>query len=636
MKNLVSRNSQDGRRRNKHQNLQRKHPPNTLKYESQELNQDYLSGENDLQANPDQILHLQNVIGNQAVQRLIDPNMPKSNSGDAFLASFGVSSTAQRSAQKQNAETIEDGDDVNPVDGFHTPEIVQQSNLAIPKSPFQRKEMPDGQANHTQPDNITPFPAQNVSPAQQGDIQRGALAKQIGKHIGYGVLSMIAEQVIGPFADLKHVIRLGYYSRLKKGKTGTELTKIEDKEDKVKDNVSEEWIGDYQGETWMTVIHAMSTTSEKLAVLAGAIGLLATIASAFAPPAAVVATVAGIIGVSLTGLALIGRSILAIASLVKYNKAAAGPAKQKWKKMALGNLFKSISNVLGIVTFGIGAGVGGVDFSSGIKTGADIGTDIGIGTAGALVDIGVGEIQTPLDTKRLQREPEDEESKDESEAKETLMELDKVLEGVDGEMTDEKGAANEEKSKLQQDKGNLDKVDGKLGDVTQKTDEIKEQAQEAETEMGNAETQAEEPKEGGMSGISKGEVKELEQDVDRAEESIESEKAVGKNPDISKKKGFFARIKSAAKKAGKSFKRGFKKLFARLKSVFNRVKAIMQKAKAKITAMVLKVLGISESVAAAHDEVKDQKATQIPESLESIDEQAGTMDEIKEKIGELD
>jgi len=635
MKNLVSRNSERGSHGNI-QSKQQKHPQNDLEQEHHEHDQAYLLGQNDLPNSPDQILHLQNVIGNQAVQRLIDPDMPKSQSGEAFLASFGVSSTAQRAAQRQKAEILEEGEDSAFNEGEHTPEIMQNSNLAIQKSPLQRKEMPDGTAN-AKPDNITPFPAQNVSPAQKGDIQRGALAGKIGKHIGYGVLNMLAEQVIGPFADLKHVIRLGYYSRLKKGKTGTELTKIEDKEKKVKDNVSEEWTGDYQGETWMTVIHALSTTSEKLAVLAGAIAFLATIASAFAPPAAVVATVAGIVGVSLTGLALIGRSILSIASLIKYNKAVDGSDEQKkWKAMGISNLFKSISNVLGIVTFGIGAGVGGVDFKSATKAGADIGIDMGIGTAGALVGIGVNEIETPLQEKRLQRAPEDEETEDETEAKETLMELDKVLEGVDGEMTDEKSAANQEKSDLQQDKSNLDKVDGKLGDITGKTDEIKEQSQEAETELNNADSQAETPEEAGMEGISKNEVKELEEDVGRAEESIDSGKAVGTKPDISKKKGFFKRIKAAAKKAGKSFKRGFKKLFGKLKSVFNRVKALLQKAKMKMTAMVLSVLGISESVAAAHEDVKDQKDNKIPAEMESIDNQTGTMDEIKEKIGELD
>ncbi len=162
-----------------------------------------------------------------------------------------------------------------------------------------------------------------MTPANDGDIQRGPLAKKVGKHLGYGVLTMLAEQVIGPFADLRHAIRAGYYNRVKayKQKKGQDTTSIEQKQDKLAGRVKEEWVGDYGDQTWMKVIHGLTTTSEKLAILAGAIGLLATIASAFAPPAAVVATVSGVVGVSLAGLALIGRSILSIASLVKYNQA---------------------------------------------------------------------------------------------------------------------------------------------------------------------------------------------------------------------------------------------------------------------------------------------------------------------------
>ena len=131
-------------------------------------------------------------------------------------------------------------------------------------------------------------------------------------------------------------------------------------------------------------------------------------------------------------------------------------------------------------------------------------------------------------------------------------------------------------------------------------------------------------------------MKELEKEVRRAEKAIESEKDPGKKPDLKKKKSFFSRIKNAAKKMGKKLKGGLKKLFLRLKAVFKRVKALIQKAKAKITRVVLGILGLTEDIAAGHEEVKDQKDKQIPQDIESIDTQTKTMDAIKEKIGELD
>ncbi len=307
---------------------------------------------------------------------------------------------------------------------------------------------------------------------------------------------------------------------------------------------------------------------------------------------------------------------------------------KRWRAMGFANLFKSISNILGIVTFGIGAGVGGVDFSSVTKSGTDIGTDIGIGLGGTLVDIGVSEIETPIQEKRIQREDED--TKDESEALATLMNLDQTLGDVQCEMADEKAERNKEKSELIADKSNFGKVDSKMSDITGKTEKIEEQSNELQLSMDETDSSAEMHDEAGMSAVGKGEVKALEDDVTKAEDSVLNEKEPGVKPDIKEKKGFFARIKAAAKSAGKKFKRGFKKLFMRLFSVFSRVKALIQKAKAKITDMVLSALGVKENVLAAHEDIKEQKETEIPGAIENIDTEQKSIAGIEEKLGELD
>jgi|GEM_PF-1882569 len=659
--------------------VQRKHTPDIPQAEQDE----HVLNGHDLQHDPDNILHLQSTIGNQAVQRMYGSTSAKpKSSGNAFLSSFGVDLPAH-----------EHTDEVAVDEGSSDSEQVIQpkSNLFIQKTPLQRKASPENtedvvlsivesgdlqsvdtsgiSGNRIQRDpppnpppptptttttttssppqrpppptpTVTPTPTNQTPttpPVQPPPVQSPSLAKRIGKHVGYGVLTMVAEQVIGPFADLKHLIRQGHYSRIKKGKTGTDLQKVKDKEKKLSERVKSEWVGKYPGQTWMAVVHAMSTTSEKLAALAGAVGLLAAICSAFAPPAAVVATIAGIIGASLAGLALIGRSILTVGSYVKWKSSTNSADKEAFREMFIGNLFKSISNVLNIVTFGIGAKVGGLDFtSSGVKTGTEIGVDMAVGGSGGLFDTlvgGIGEdvVDDKVQQKRIQREDEDVDD-DESSAKEAIMELDGALVGIDGEMDQEKAVATEDKSNMETDLTKLGKVDDKLANVTDKADEIKEQSGEMETELSNADTESETPTEGSASAVSKDEVKELESEVGRAEEAIDKGEKPEEQTDIKKKKGFFARIKAAAKKAGKKFKRGFKKLFLRLKSVFNRVKALIQKAKNKVTAMVLSVLGISEDVEAGHEDVKQQKDVEIPGSIESVGKQTEQIDDIKDTL----
>ncbi len=63
--------------------VQRKHTPD-IQHVDQDENL-YQQG-HDLKHDPDNILHLQSTIGNQAVQRMINPEVAPETSGNAFLA----------------------------------------------------------------------------------------------------------------------------------------------------------------------------------------------------------------------------------------------------------------------------------------------------------------------------------------------------------------------------------------------------------------------------------------------------------------------------------------------------------------------------------------------------------------------
>ncbi|MBK8135692.1 MAG: hypothetical protein IPK52_07630 [Chloroflexi bacterium] len=509
---------------------------------------------------------LQGTIGNRAVLRMISNQISPRGFGNESAPIGDVS-------RLQAAETA---------DGASEP--PDPAELALQRQMNRVTSMPmDGSAS----------------------LMRAVTAKKVFKKIGLGVVNLAFETFIGPLTDLKNVIRLIW----EHGDSA--------KVDKVKERVQEEWIGKYGSHTWMKVLHAITTTIEKLGGLAGAISLLATLASIAAPAAAPIAAIFAVIGVVCAGIALIGRSILSGAS---FHYASKGESDMK--KMGIVNLVGAIGNLLGVVSFGVGAGVaGGVNFDAQTTTtaGRDIGIGMGFSTSTKIASVSTDVVQSDRDDP-LMRDPQDEKG---GAGNPTVVAITEALNSADELVPDLKKDNREDRSAITHDMGVYTKLGSKFGGLTEKSSEMEAKTTEAESQTNVAESQEINPTEDEEAEYQEGEVNEMETHLATAEtwadkEDVKREDAEKEAKKVKGKEGFFSRIKKGLKKLGSKIKGAFTSVGRRVRSAFTRFKALIGRIKAKLISFILSATGLNKKVAEASEQFKAESA-QMPSLISNVE-----------------
>lgn len=442
------------------------------------------------------------------------------------------------------------------------------------------------------------------------EIQRVSAA-QVGKKIGYAVLNLAAETVLGPLADFKNLIRVGWHNY--RGET--------DKADKVKKRVTEEWIGDYDDD-WMAAVHAISTTCEKLAGLAGVIGFLATIASIWVAAAAPVAAVSAVVALVFTSIAFILRSILTIANAVKWYN-----GDSKGKKAFWTNLVGAFGNLLGIITFGVAAALNqGVKFNAETIAQSDFKRDLGIGlgfsatgkTAGVANDL-------------VQAKPDPIQRNGKKQAQSPLVaDIAQAFTELEELLPQEKKSIKKDKASIGTSKSSIGTVGGKLSQAMGEGSQVSGKVSEIQSGANTADSESVAPTEEDGATVSEKEVKSLEKQLDKGEAIAEQESA----PAAKSKPSLWQRIKARARQLGQSIKRAGGRFFGRLSSAFSRFKALMAKLKAKIVAMVLKASGLDVKLGMAQKALQ-KDAANLEEQEVATDERTTLAENAEEKLAEF-
>jgi hypothetical protein len=576
------------------------------------------------------ILQLQRTVGNRGTQELLRLHSPKPKvqreqqaskeqegeqdlqlqAGESEVVNGQLSSkilampgAIQRKDEQGNTETL-----VPMADGSYVG--FQQVEQPAPREP-----MPISSVQRTAAALSTPM---TVSSAANGDIQRFDKAK-VGKRIGYGVANFFSEALIGPLTDLKHLVRVIHYNVQKDPNKDT-------KTDKIKERVKEEWVGEYPGARWMNVFHAIGTTAEKLAALAGVITLIATIASIWMGAAAPIATVAGLVGLSLASIAFLVRALLSSVSLYKFKKT--GDAA--FKKMAIVNLVQGIGNALAIVSFGVGTHLGGgVSMDATTKGSAQFGKELGaglafsVGTKAATISNDI--VQSKPNS--LQRDPGG------GGMSPQALELADVLEQADGVIPEQKRQAAESKADVSTNQTALNAANAKTNEMLGKTEESKTQGNQMNSAAEQTEAEAEQPSEDMADDVSAEEVGEMEEQLTVGEAKADNETAESSEAPKTKKKGMWTTIKEKAKATGKAIKKGLSAFFGRIMGVWRRFKALAAKLKAKVVAFMLRITGLDKDVKEGQALIQQDLASQ-PAELQSANEYGASVETLDNTMKE--
>lgn len=565
-------------------------------------------------ATPADMLMLQRTLGNQAVQRMLN-GQPRSTphtiqrteagggvgTGGAGTQRTGLNpETGAALASPENPVFMQQGNQLVPVtDGANA--LVQRAAAKGKKNP---------------PNNIIV-----LQPAAAGVPQ--VQTASTGAKLGYAGLSFIAESIIGPLADLKHAIRVIHY-KVQKDPQAAQKTK------KVSDRVKDEWVGTYPGATWMNAIHGAAVTVEKAMGIIGAIAFLSTIISAWVPAAAPVAATCGVIAFALGLTDLVLRGILGIASVIKYRSATDAEEKKKFKKMAFGNLFGGIKAVIGLVTFGIGAGITGQNPFSGFQAqtpGAGDWGAFGVGKGGDLIGstVGtVGDINTKRDGK-IQREGEGKEGDSE-----LLAEIDETVNDAEEANEDEKEDITQDKQDVSENRSSYGETTSELNKALGQAGETKGKADQAQSGLNSTEGQMEAPTKEQAKAAELADVQQLEEEASKGEAVADKEEVKESAPEP-QKKGFFTRIKEGAKRIGKAIKKGAKAVFSRLSNLFTRFKGLVSKAIARLRQFVLHITGVDKQLLEAKQRMEESKSVE-EQFAASLGERQSTSESIDAEL----